>query len=93
MRFGHTNLVLRLLAKRLFALKLLLGHGVHGPEGSYLRHVLLQRVVWVYGFVRGGSVMSRILQDDLLASWVLLWTLQWKFEPFDTQPNVPGGNP
>lgn len=72
MFLSHTNLILSLLAKRLLVLKLLLGRGVHRPEGFYLRHVLLQRVVWVDWLVHGGCVTSRILQDNLLASWVLL---------------------
>lgn len=76
MCLSHTDLVLGFLAKGLLALKLLLGRDVHRPEAFYLRQVLLQCVVWVYGLVCGSSITSGIVQDRLLASWVLLQAIR-----------------
>ena len=72
MSLGDTNLILCLPAKRLFALKLLSGRYVHKSKALLLRQVLFQRVVWMYWLVCCSSVTSRILQDDLFASRVLL---------------------
>jgi hypothetical protein len=69
---GDTSLILGFLAKQLLALELVFVRCIHRAEALLLWKVLFQRVFWVYGFVCSGSVASRILQDDPLASWVLL---------------------
>ena len=76
MRLGDTNIIPGLLAKRLVVLELFFSREAHGPEALFLWQVLFQRVLWVYGLVYGGSVASGILEDNLLAPWVLLYTLQ-----------------